>query len=153
VSVRIRQARDGEEGPILEAYEWLFDPPGRRPAGWDAERARAVLAGALDSPDSVVLVAEGDDGELVGFCTAYMTLESVRFGRRCWVEELAVHPERRSEGIGARLLADARAWAAQRGATHLKLDSSVDRADAHRFYERERPSWRSISYSWELGER
>jgi GNAT superfamily N-acetyltransferase len=149
VTVRIREAGSGEEGTILEAYEWLFEPPGRRPPRWDAGRARAALADALDSPDSAMLVAE-ESGALVGFCTAYMTLESVRFGRRCWVEELAVHPDRRSEGIGARLLADARAWAAERGATHLKLDSSVDRIDAHRFYERERPAWRSISYSWEL---
>jgi GNAT superfamily N-acetyltransferase len=149
VTVRIREAGSGEEGTILEAYEWLFEPPGRRPPRWDAERARAALAAAIDSPDSAVLVAE-ESGALVGFCTAYMTLESVRFGRRCWVEELAVHPDRRSEGIGARLLSDARAWAAERGATHLKLDSSVDRTDAQRFYERERPAWRSISYSWEL---
>jgi GNAT superfamily N-acetyltransferase len=149
VTVRIRDAGSGEAGTILEAYEWLFEPPGRRPPRWDAERARAALAAAIDSPDSAVLVAE-ESGALVGFCTAYMTLESVRFGRRCWVEELAVHPDRRSEGIGARLLSDARAWAAERGATHLKLDSSVDRTDAQRFYERERPAWRSISYSWEL---
>src|SRR5918994_1604239 len=124
-------------------YEWLFEPPGRRPAGWDPRRAGRALAEAVRSPDGVVLVAEDGD-ELVGFCTAYMTLESVRFGRRCWVEELAVHPDRRSEGIGARLLSDARAWAAERGATHLKLDSSVDRTDAQRFYERERHAWRSI---------
>jgi GNAT superfamily N-acetyltransferase len=136
---------------VLSMYEWLFEPPGRRPAGWEPERARTALFATLESPDSVVLVAD-DDGAAVGFCTAYMTLESVRFGRRCWVEELAVHPDRRSEGIGSRLLADARRWAAERGATHLKLDSSVDRTDAHRFYERADPSWRSFSYSWELGE-
>jgi GNAT superfamily N-acetyltransferase len=149
VDARIRQADAAEEEAVLAMYEWLFEPPGRRPARWEAGRARKALAEALGSPDSVVLVAEAGD-QLVGFCTAYMTLESVRFGWRCWVEELAVHPDRRSEGIGARLLAEARSWAAERGATHLKLDSSVDRADAHRFYERERPAWRSISYSWEL---
>jgi GNAT superfamily N-acetyltransferase len=151
MSVSIRKAGREEEDAILVLYEWLFEPPGRRPAGWDPERARAALADTLESEHSVVLVAEDDGGELVGFATAYMTLESVRFGLRCWVEELAVHPDRRSEGIGARLLDAAREWAAERGATHLKLDSSVDRIDAHRFYEREGPSWRSISYSWELG--
>ena len=30
------------------------------------------------------------------------------------------------------------------------LDSGEARADAHRFYERERPSWRSVSFAWEL---
>lgn len=37
-----------------------------------------------------------------------------------------------------------------RGATHLELDSAHTRADAHRFYEREQPSWSSISFGWEL---
>jgi GNAT superfamily N-acetyltransferase len=74
----------------------------------------------------------------------------VRFGRRCWVEDLAVDPESRSQGIGAALLAEARRWAEARGATHLELDTAEARTDARRFYERERPSWRSISYAWRL---
>ena len=88
--------------------------------------------------------------ELVGLCTAYDDIESVRFGRRVWVEDLAVHPERRSLGIGKRLLDGALDWARARGATHLELDSAETRADAHRFYERAQPSWRSISFGWEL---
>jgi GNAT superfamily N-acetyltransferase len=149
VDFEVREARAGEEERVLPMYEWLFAPPGSRPAGWDLERARRGLSELIASDDSALLVAEAD-GELVGFCTAYMTIDSTRFGRRCWVEELAVDPERRSLGIGAALLARAREWARERGATHLKLDSSVARTDAHRFYEREKPSWRAISYSWEL---
>jgi hypothetical protein len=33
---------------------------------------------------------------------------------------------------------------------HLALDSSDARVDAHRFYERESPSWRSRTFGWEL---
>ena len=29
-------------------------------------------------------------------------------------------------------------------------DSATERKDAHRFYDRERPSHRSLSYTWEL---
>ena len=43
-----------------------------------------------------------------------------------------------------------KAWARERGATHLELDSAETRTDAHRFYERENPSWRSICFAWEL---
>ena len=104
---------------------------------------------AIEGEESVVLLAE-EDGELIGLCTAYIGLDSVRFGPRCWVEDLAVHPERRSQGIGKRLLEATKEWARKRGATHLELDSGEARTDAQRFYERERPSWRSISYAWEL---
>jgi GNAT superfamily N-acetyltransferase len=150
VKTEIRAARPGEEERLLPMYEWLFAPPGSQPRQWDPKRAAVALRQAIDSNDAAVLLAEGDHAELVGICTAYLDLHSVRFGHRAWVEDLAVHPERRSQGIGSKLLAAARGWARERGATHLELDSAPYRKDAHRFYEREQPSWRSYSYAWEL---
>lgn len=145
----VREARPDETDAVLALYGWLFEPPGMRPPRWDPERARVALAAAIETADAAVLVAEGGDG-LVGLCTAYIDLESVRYGRRCWVEDLAVAPDRRSEGIGAALLGAARAWARGRGATHLELDTGDARVDAQRFYERESPAWRSIGYAWTL---
>jgi len=145
----IRPARDGEAEDLLPTYEWLFAPPGSRPAAWDEQRAARALAGAIGSDDSAVLVAEAN-GRPIGLCTAYLDLNSVRFGPRCWVEDLAVDPAHRSQGVGAALLEEARSWAHGAGATHLELDTAEARADAQRFYERERPSWRSISYAWLL---
>jgi GNAT superfamily N-acetyltransferase len=150
VSVAVRKAEEGEAEAVLALYEWLFVPPGSVPPGWDPEAALPRLREAISSRDSAVLVAD-DDGDRVGLCSAYLDLNSVRFGRRCWVEDLAVDPERRSQGIGKALLDAARSWAAERGATHLELDSGSARADAHRFYERERPSWTGKQYAWWLG--
>lgn len=148
--IAIRAALAGEEERLLPLYEYLFAPPGSRPSAWDERRAAVALRQAIESHDAVVLVAEAEEGRLVGICTAYFDLHSVRFGYRAWVEDLAVDPLRRSEGIGKRLLDSAKAWARERGATHLELDSAETRHDAHRFYEREGPSWRSICYAWEL---
>ena len=142
MAFEVRAARAGEEEAIVPLYEWLFAPPGSRPAAWDERRAAVALRQAIDSHDACVLVAE-DDGALVGFCTGYQDLHSVRFGYRAWLEDLAVDPERRSEGVGKALLDAAKAWGRERGATHLELDSAEARTDAHRFYERERPSYRS----------
>ena len=149
MSATIREARPGEEERILLMFEWLFAPPGSIPPGWDPGDAERPLTETIAAAGSTVLVAEDGD-RMVGFCTAYMTLESIRFGLRCWVEELVVDPERRSEGIGAGLLVEARRWAAERKATHLKLDSGIARVDAHRFYEQEGATWKSYSYSWLL---
>ncbi|MEO8091705.1 MAG: GNAT family N-acetyltransferase [bacterium] len=149
MSVEIRAAEPGEEPAIVSLYEWLFAPPGSTPSQWDPGRAEVALRGAIDSPDSVVLVGD-DGGRLVGLCTAYQDIHSVRFGLRAWVEDLAIDPEHRSEGIGKALLDAAKRWAREHGASHLELDSGDARADAHRFYQREGPAWTSRQFSWEL---
>jgi len=146
---RVREAREGEGRALLAAYEWLFAPPGARPPTWDPERAVAALEVAIAAGPSAVFVAE-EEGELTGVCSAYLDLDSVRYGLRCWVEDLAVHPERRSRGTGGELLDAAGAWARERGATHLELDTGLARADAQRFYERRRPATTGYSYSWPL---
>ncbi len=145
----IRSALIGESAALVATYDWLFAPPGSKPPSWDPEQAAARLTRASHADDAEVLVAV-ERGEVVGLCTVYLDIESVRFGQRAWVEDLAVDPAQRSRGHGKALLDAAKAWARDRGATHLELDSSEARADAHRFYERERPSWRSVSFGWEL---
>jgi GNAT superfamily N-acetyltransferase len=145
----VRAAVPEEVERVLGMYEWLFAPPGSIPPRWDPERARRAIVEAIEDRSAALLVAE-HRGELLGLCTAYLDLNSVRFGPRCWVEDLAVSPERRSQGVGRALLDSAKDWARERGATHLELDSADARTDAHRFYEREAPSWRSRCFAWEL---
>jgi GNAT superfamily N-acetyltransferase len=145
----IRAARPDEAAGLVGTYDWLFAPPGSRPPQWDPARAEARLGAAIAADDAEVFVADAD-GAVVGVCTVYVEFESVRFGRRAWVEDLAVHADHRSAGHGKALLDAAKQWARERGATHLELDSGETRVDAHRFYEREQPSWRSVSYGWEL---
>jgi GNAT superfamily N-acetyltransferase len=145
----VREAREEEVERVLGMYEWLFAPPGALPPRGDPEHAREALIEAIGGERSAVLVAE-HRGELLGFATVYLELNSVRFGLRCWLEDLAVSPEHRSQGTGKALLDAAKDWARERGATHLELDSGDARKDAHRFYERERPAWKSSQYTWTL---
>jgi GNAT superfamily N-acetyltransferase len=146
---KVREALPGELERVLGMYEWLFAPPGSLPPSWDPERAREAIADAIADPTAAVLVAE-HRGELLGLCTAYLELNSVRFGPRCWVEDLAVSPEHRSQGVGGELLDAAEAWARERGATHLELDTGLAREDAQRFYKRRDPATVGYSYSWRL---
>ena len=145
----VTTATPDEAAAALPAYEWLFAPPGSVPAGWDPEAASARLRAAADSDRAELFLARAD-GEVVGLCCVFLDIASVRFGQRAWVEDLAVDPARRSEGIGKALLDAAKEWARERGASHLELDSGLDRGDAHRFYEREDPSWVSKCFAWEL---
>jgi len=145
----VRAARQGDTDALLAAYEWLFAPPGSVPPQWDPDHARAAIGRALAGERSTIFVAESD-GRLTGLCSAYVEFDSVRYGTRCWVEDLVIDPELRSRGTGKALLDAAKEWARDLGATHLELDSGVARTEAHRFYEREGPSWESKCYAWEL---
>jgi GNAT superfamily N-acetyltransferase len=147
--IQVREALPAEVERVLGMYEWLFPPPGYVPPNWDTERARQAIAEAIADEAAAVLVAERR-GQLLGFCTAYLELNSVRFGQRCWIEDLAVSPEHRSQGIGGALLDAAGDWARERDATHLELDTGLDRTDAQRFYDRRRPASKGYSYSWRL---
>jgi GNAT superfamily N-acetyltransferase len=80
----------------------------------------------------------------------YVDLESIRFGRRCWLEDLVVTARRRSQGIGRRLLDASTTWARERGCTHLLLNSAVTRTDAHRFYLASGMTQTSLNFGREI---
>lgn len=148
----VREALPEEAAEVATAYEWLFAPPGAPPPDWDPGIAAQRIEATVASDDSAMLVAV-KDGRIVGLCSAYIDLLSVRYGLRCWVEDLAVDPELRSQGAGTALLAAARDFARSQGASHLELDSADARVDAHRFYDREGADVHSRSFGWHgLGE-
>jgi len=147
--VTIRPAARTEAADIVPLYDWLFAPPGSQPASWNPEHAAAALRALAVSGHGEVLLAEAG-AETVGFCTVYLDIRSARFGQRAWVEDLAVHPGQRSRGVGKALLDAAKDWARDHGAVHLELDSAFVREDAHRFYDREEPSWTAVSFGWVL---
>ena len=142
----VRAALPEEAVALVPLYGWLFAPPGGTPPGWDPVVAEERVLDLIGSANATVLVSD----DLSGFCTVMLDLRSVRFGQRAWVEDLAVDPVRRSEGIGKALLDAAKDWARAHGASHLELDSGDGRLDAHRFYEREQPTWTSRCFSWVL---
>ena len=145
----VRTAGPQDAEAVVAAFAWLFAPPGSRPPFYDEAQALDTARHLIASDDAEIFVAEAG-GRIVGFCTVAMELRSIRFGRRAWVEDLAVDPDERSQGHGKALLDAAKAWAREHGASHLELDSADSRTDAHRFYRRERPSWESRSFGWLL---
>ncbi|HEY3676065.1 MAG TPA: GNAT family N-acetyltransferase, partial [Candidatus Tumulicola sp.] len=54
------------------------------------------------------------------------------------IAALVVDESERGNGTGAALLQAAEAWARERGVRCIRVRSNVIRADAHRFYEREK---------------
>jgi GNAT superfamily N-acetyltransferase len=111
----------------------LFELPGIKPDDYSPERARAGFQRYIEDESGDVLLAEAG-GALVGLASVFVDIRSIRFGMRCWLEDLIVTSARRSTGVGRQLLEAATDWARERGCTHLELDSGNARKDAHRFY-------------------
>lgn len=136
MNLTIRPATFADEEPFLGLVEQLFEPPGGTPPGYTRERGSRGFRWAVENADADVLLAL--DGErLVGLASVYADIESIRYGRRCWLQDLVVDRKTRSAGVGKALLDAASEWAREHGCTHLELASGMGRKDAHRFYERE----------------
>lgn len=118
----IRHAHRGEGASIAPCYEWLFAPPGSEPADWSTAVAVRRLEDTISGDSSTILLATDGDA-IQGFATVYVDIVSVRFGQRAWIEDLAVCPQQRSNGVGKALLDQAKEWARDNGATHVELES------------------------------
>jgi len=90
----------------------------------------------VQSPDASVLLAQ-EGNTVVGLASVYADILSLRYGQRCWLQDLVVRSGHRSRGVGKLLLDAATEWAQQRGCTHLELSSGAGHKDAHRFYLRQ----------------
>jgi GNAT superfamily N-acetyltransferase len=76
------------------------------------------------------------EGRIAGII-GYRLQENLLYGRFVFVDDLVVHEEFRSHGIGAQLLAVARAYARDSGCRHFVLDTGLHKALAQRFYFRQ----------------
>lgn len=95
------------------------------------------------------LAALRDDGDPVAVA-GFRLGESLAWGRYLYVDDLVTLPAARSRGYGAALLAWLGDFGRARGAGQLHLDSGRQRADAHRFYEREGFEGSSIHFKRSL---
>jgi GNAT superfamily N-acetyltransferase len=134
MTFEVRPATVADEMPFLDLVELLFEPPGGRPQGY-TERGSRLPRCHRGTNSDVLLAYDGDALVELARCTAISC--PVRFGQRCWLQDLVTDSSQRSRGVGATLLGAAGEWARAHGCTHLELTSGLGRVDAHRFYERE----------------
>jgi GNAT superfamily N-acetyltransferase len=130
VTVRSAEPRD------FDAVVRLLEALGR-PEVTDQTRdpCRALYESQLEDPSADHLVAEDEEGAIVGFCSLHY-LERLNYVTpHAWVPDLIVDEVTRSRGIGHALLAEAERRARERGCWVLTLESAHWRTDAHRFYE------------------
>ncbi len=98
------------------------------------------LAGRLDSPVSVVLVSEAEDGALTGFLAAqikrlppHLTTGNAKVG---FISEVFVEPAARRHKVGEALVAAAMAWFDRAEVGSVELHVVVGNDVARAFWER-----------------
>lgn len=125
--VVIRQARAEDEVRLLELLPLIPANAHLSPAEMRAAAQRFRGSLAMD-----VLVAEMN-GEVVGFLA--LSFVPALSGLRALIDDLAVDPAYRRQGIGAALVEAAVQRADRRGATHLLVDTSRGDPAARDFYQ------------------
>ncbi|MGH7485056.1 MAG: GNAT family N-acetyltransferase [bacterium] len=99
------------------------------------EEVALRLRDVLTQPVSAVLVAEGEDGTVIGYGHVFGAhrVDSDPFAE---IGALVVDETRRSRGTGAALVAAMEAWAVEHGYREIRVRSNVVRERAHAFYDR-----------------
>jgi GNAT superfamily N-acetyltransferase len=89
-------------------------------------------------PQGLRFTAVYDDGDRCVACAGWRLTATTVTARKLYVDDLVTSADSRSGGFGGALLRELERRAREAGCRAIDLDSAVHRADAHRFYFRER---------------
>jgi GNAT superfamily N-acetyltransferase len=118
-----------EDAPTLAVLATQLGYPTR------SDEAEARLRDVLALPGGAVLVAEDEDGAVIGWIHVFGAhrIEAAPFAE---IAALVVDETRRGRGTGAALVEAAAEWAGRHGFRNLRVGSNVVRERTHAFYER-----------------
>jgi PhnO protein len=125
----IRAAKHADAG-ALASLSWQLGYPA------DAHDIARRLDELATNHVGEVLVAEADDGAVVGWAEASLQRHLVH-DARAELAGLIVADGARNRGVGTALLHAVEAWARERGLPEVIVRANVIRERAHRFYLRE----------------
>jgi GNAT superfamily N-acetyltransferase len=98
------------------------------------DRCREIYAAQISDPAVKHLVAENDEGEVVGFCSLHFRNRLNHATAQAWIPDLFVRESARRQGVARALLEEAERAAFERGCWDLTLESAYPRKEAHLAY-------------------
>lgn len=114
---------------LFDAYRQFYEQPS------DPALARRFIHDRLAHRESVILLAQDDAQQVVGFCQLYPSFCSVEAGPIYALYDLFVQPHARRSGAGRRLLLAAEQLAREQGKIRLDLTTARTNAPAQAAYE------------------
>jgi len=113
---------------ILFAQEADFLP--------DLERQARGLRLIIEQPEVGMIYCAIDGTSVVGMVSILFTVSTAEGGRAAWLEDMVVHPSRRGQGIGERLINEAKSGALAAGCSRITLLTDAMNSPALQFYEK-----------------
>ena len=102
----------------------------------DRDRQIRGLRMILDAPErGTLLVARERTGTVVGMVSLQLLVSTAAGGVSGQIEDLVIHREVRSRGLGSRLLREALAWGRARGCLRFQLSADLRNLSALSFYK------------------
>ena len=114
---------------LFDAYRQFYEMPA------DLALARRYLDERFQRRESVIFVAEDEDGDIVGFTQLYPAFCSVLADRTFVLYDLFVTPAARGTGAGRALMETAEAYARAQGAARLQLQTAKTNTIGQSLYE------------------
>lgn len=114
---------------LFDSYRQFYEQP------HDLALAQRFMTERFERKESVVLVAQGTEGDLVGFCQLYPSFCSVEAAPIYTLYDLFVSPAARRSGAGRALLLAAEARAKADGKTRMDLTTARTNFQAQALYE------------------
>lgn len=130
--LRVRRANAEDAQPIHALVCELAEAVGDSPPRLEAVEAR--LSELLEEPRAPVLVAEGEDGAVVGAVSLWIKPDLAHGDAVIEVPMLVVAESWRREGVGRRLMDEVRGVAAENGANIIELIATSANVTAREFY-------------------
>ncbi len=129
---RVRRANAGDAEPIHALVRELAETVGDSPPRLEAVEAR--LSELLEEPRAPVLVAEWEDGAVVGAVSLWIKPDLAHGDTVIEVPMLVVSEDARRRGVGRRLMGEVHRLAAENGANVIELIATSANVAAREFY-------------------
>jgi ribosomal protein S18 acetylase RimI-like enzyme len=128
--IRLAEPDDAPRiAPLFDAYRQFYEQPA------DAARALAYIAERLARQQSEILLAEDNQGRLLGFCQLYPSFCSVEAAPIFVLYDLFVSPATRRTGAARALMQAAAELGRLRGKARLDLSTAHGNLAAQALYE------------------
>ncbi|MGA9778474.1 MAG: GNAT family N-acetyltransferase [Verrucomicrobiia bacterium] len=113
---------------ILFAQEADFTP--------DPIRQQRGLRLIIEQPEAGRIYCARLGNQVVGMVSLLFTISTAEGNRAAWLEDMVVHPDHRSRGIGGKLLRHAIDQARELGCSRITLLTGKTNHSAMQFYQR-----------------
>jgi len=113
---------------LFDAYRVWYEKPS------DPKGAKVFLAGLIERSESIVYLAQAENGELVGFTQLYPLFSSTRMKRIWLLNDLYVKSEYRGRGISKALIDSAKELARETDAVEILLETQKSNDIGNQLY-------------------